>query len=257
MEDIVFWDCNARIGLPAIGGYARCATAADLLAEMDWIGVARALVHHALMLEQSPVVGNAALVQAIAGQPRLVGSWALLPPQTAELPIGDAFFAAMKREGIRALWACPRLHRYRLTHSTMGQLLDEVSERRIPLFVRRDAGGSEPEGTYDLLDALLRDYPELTLVLTGSGSWGEDRFFRPLLERYRRFFLDVSRYELDCGLRELVARYGPERLLFGSNYPETAMGGAYLMVRCAELDLAARRAIAGGNLQRLLQEVQL
>ena len=224
---------------------------------MDWVGVERAMVYHALMRDQSPVVGNAALAQEIAGRERLIGTWAILPPQTQELPAGDAFFAAMRSQGIGALWACPRLHRYRLTRSTFGDFLDAVSERRIPLLLRREVGGDEPGDSYALIEALYGDYPDLTVVLVGNGSWGEDRLFRPLLEAYPRFYLELSRYELDCGLRELVRCYGAQRFLFGSGYPETAMGGAFMLVRCAELDWEDRRAVAGGNLQRLLAEVQL
>ena len=52
----------------------------------------------------------------------------------------------------------------------------------------------------------------------------------------------------------MVARYGAERLLYGSNYPRTSMGGPRLMVAHGDIDEAARRLIAGDNLRRLLQE---
>ena len=257
MEAISVFDCNTSFGSPATGGYLRCATVADLLAEMDRLGVDQALVHHALMRDQSPVVGNAALAESIAGQERLVGTWAILPPQTGELATGQPFFAAMERASVRALWAFPALHRYLLRRMVFGGLLDEVAERRIPLFVHRDAGGPNTQDTWNLVYDLLQEYPDLTLVLAAHGSWGEDRYFRPLLEGFSRFYLDVSRYELDRGLCDLVSKYGCERLLYGSDFPRTAMGGPLLMVRCAELDLEARRAIAGDILRRLLREVQL
>ncbi|MBM3189390.1 MAG: hypothetical protein FJZ90_11790 [Chloroflexi bacterium] len=252
-----YFDCNASIGAPSSGVYRPCMTAEELLAEMDWHGVDQALVYHALMREESPVVGNAVLCESIAGKERLVGAWAILPPQTGELPAGEAFFAAMAAHGVRALWAFPERHRYLLNRVTFGAFLDAVSERRIPLFLPRDSGGPWPSDTWELACRLLSEYPHLTLVMAAHGPWGEDRFFRPLLEQYPRFHLDISRYELDCGLRDLVARYGPERLLYGSNFPHHAMGGPRLMVARAEMDEGARRAIAGGNLRRLLAEVAL
>lgn len=93
--------------------------------------------------------------------------------------------------------------------------------------------------------------------MMAHGPWGEDRYFRPLLESAERFYLDISRYELDCGLRDVVAKYGAERLLYGSNYPRTSMGGARLMAAHGDIDEAARRLIAGDNLRRLLQEEDL
>jgi predicted TIM-barrel fold metal-dependent hydrolase len=257
MPGIAYFDCNVSLGYPAAGVYRPCGTADELLAEMDWVGVDAALVHHTLMREQSPVVGNQALAEAIAGFERLVGSWAILPPQTGELGDAATFLASMTAANVRALWAFPEEHRYLLDRPTFGTFLGEVSARRIPLFLPRHAGGPRPPDTWTLVDRLLHEYPELTLVVAAHGPWGEDRYFRPFLEQYPRFHLDISRYELDCGLRELVGRYGPERLLYGSNFPHNAMGGPRLMVASAEIDDDARRAIAGGNLRRLLAEVDL
>jgi len=254
---ISYFDCNASFGSPAKGVYAPCTTVEELLAEMEWAGVDRALVFHELMRGQSPVVGNPILAESIAPHPQLVGSWAILPPQTSELPPSPDFFSAMKQANVRALWAFPEKHRYILNRATFGRFLDDVSDRRIPLFLPRDAGGPRPPDTWNLIHSLLAEYPDLTLVIAARGPWGEDRYFRPLLERYTNFYMDISRYELDCGLRELVARYGAEHLLYGSNFPITPMGGPRMMVAHTEIDMAARRAIAGDNLRRLLEEVQL
>ena len=256
-ESPSYFDCNASFGAHVAGVYQPCLSADELLAEMDWVGVDQALVHHALMREQSPVVGNAILAESIAGRPRLGGTWAILPPQTGELPQASEFFAAMARANIRALWAFPEEHRYLLDRLTFGSFLDGLSERRIPLLLPRDAGGPRAPDTWNLVYRLLSQYPQLTLVLTGHGPWGEDRYFRPLLEHYPRFYLEISRYELDCGLRELVAKYGSGRLLYGSNFPRFSMGGPRLMLAQAEISVEAKRAIAGDNLRKLLAEVEL
>ncbi len=254
---MLYFDCNASFGRPPAGIWAPCLTPEALLREMDWAGVDRALVYHTLMREHSPAVGNQVLAESIAPFERLVGTWAILPPQTGELLEGDAFFKAMRAANIRALWAFPRRHRDLLSHTTFSGFLQELSARRIPLFLPRDAGGPEPADTWRLVYTLLEQYPDLTLVLAAHGPWGEDRFFRPLLERYPRFFLDLSRYELDQGLPELVAQYGPSHLLYGSNFPYTSMGGPRLALARAPIDEESRRAIAGENLMRLLEEVQL
>jgi predicted TIM-barrel fold metal-dependent hydrolase len=256
-ETISYFDCNASIGAPASGVFQPCLTADELLRELDWVGVERALVHHALMRDQSPAVGNAILAESIRGQPRLVGAWAILPPQTGELLPAPAFFHAMREQNIKALWAFPEEQRYLLRGKVFGAFLQQISDRRIPLFVSRQAAGLRPAESWQLVYDLLDDYPDLTLVVAAHGPWGEDRFFRPLLEQHARFHLDISRYELDCGLCELVHIYGAERLLYGSSFPDRSMGGPRLMVAHAGLEDDARRAIAGANLARLLAEVDL
>lgn len=253
MSSTGFFDCNASIGSPMAGLVKPCVTAADLLAEMDWCGVERALVWHVLMREQSPVLGNRVLTEAIDGQPRLVGTWAILPPQTGELSRGRAFFDELAASNVRALWAFADEHRYLLSRVTFGRFLDEVAGRRIPLLVPRTSSlRTHPSSMWRDIYALLADYPALTLVVAAHGCWGEDRYFRPLLEQYRHLYLDISRYEVDGGLAGLVRTYGAERLLYGSAFPETPMGGARLMLARAMIDDRARRLIAGENLERLL-----
>ncbi len=57
---------------------------------------------------------------------------------------------------------------------------------------------------------------------------------------------------LDGGIEALVADYGPQRILFGSGFPESYMGGMMLALRHAQIPDAAKQAIAAGNLERLL-----
>ncbi len=255
---LTYFDCNVTIGSPMAGLLAPCPSAEALVAELDWCGIDRALVRHVLMREQSPTVGNAALSAAIAGQRRLVGTWAILPPQTDELAAGQAFYDAMRQHGVGALWAFPDEHRYLLNRTTFGGWLDELSARRVPVLLPRSSAlRPHPSSMWSSIYELLADYPELTLVIAAHGCWGEDRYFRPLLARYRNLYLDISRYEADGGLIGLVSRYGPERLLYGSAFPETPMGGARLMLARAAISDDARRLIAAGNLTRLLDEAVL
>lgn len=250
MSQVTYWDCNVEIGFPQTGLVKPCPTVAELLAEMEWVGIENALVHHALMRDQSPVVGNAVLAAEIAGQPRLVGSWAILPPQTAELSPSPLFFQEMAAANVRALWAFPNEHRYILDRLVFGVFLDDVAERRIPLFIKQSVG-------WPVIYNLLAQYPSLTVVAAAQGPWGDDRFFRPLLEHYANFYIDISRYELDCGIRDLVVKYGSKRLLMGSNFPYAPMGGPRMMLAHSDIDEISRDAIANGNLRRLLGKVDL
>jgi predicted TIM-barrel fold metal-dependent hydrolase len=103
----------------------------------------------------------------------------------------------------------------------------------------------------------MAEVPDLTLIITEHGSWGCDRFFRPLLETYERVHLDTTLYFLDGGIEDLVSTYGPGRLLFGSGLPERYPGGMMMYLRHCQIDDEARAAIAGDNLARLLEEVEL
>jgi uncharacterized protein len=250
------FDCNACYGIFSVPPHKRADTVADLLEEMDFCDISQALVHHAAQVDESPEIGNPLLCEQTAPHDRLIPSWAILPFQTGELGDLPGFIAAMRANNVRALWAFPSRHRYLLDGVTFGDLFDEMIARRIPLFVRREEQSGGLAG-WALAAAVLRDFPRLRLVIVGHGSWGEDRLFRPLMCRYEGFHVDTSRYELDGGIAEICRLYGPERLLFGSGFPGTSMGGALLTLLHCDASDEHKAAIAGGNLARLLEEVDL
>jgi len=223
---------------------------------MDYCDVAEALVRHAASSEDCPTVGNPLLCDEIAAHPRLHGTWAILPPQTDELGAPEEFLARMKEHGIPALWTFPDKHRYILTASLFGGLFDLLTEKQIPLFMPISANSGGVSG-WMLADYVLRDFPKLTLIVTNHGSWGQDRYFRGLIESYENFHIDTSRHELDGGIADFCKKYGPDRILYGSNYPFTNMGGPLLALAHADISDSDREAIAGGNLRRLLGRVTL
>jgi predicted TIM-barrel fold metal-dependent hydrolase len=250
-----FFDCNASFGTPMVPPIRYAETAQELLEEMDHYGIDQALVHHARQCDDSPVVGNSMLLDGIEGKDRLHGTLAVLPPQTGELGTPESLLGLMGEKGIRALWAFPAEHRYSLSRTTLGGLYELMTDRRIPLFLNR--GESSGVGGWHLVEKVLSDVPDLTLIVTEHGSWGEDRLFRPLFENYANLYLDISRYELDGGIRDFVGKYGAERLLFGTAFPHWNAGGPILTLMHADIAEKEKETIASGNLERILGRVRL
>jgi predicted TIM-barrel fold metal-dependent hydrolase len=162
----------------------------------------------------------------------------------------------MRSSNVRALWAWPSLHHYLLDTTTFGPLLEEMVSRSVPLFLPQTEQSGGRAG-WALASDLLGAFPRLVLVVTDQSVWGQDRYFRPLLDRYPNLFLETSHYELAHGLSALHKRYGAERLLFGSAFPRRYVGGAVYQLVQSDLPQAAIEAIAGGNLRRLLGGVVL
>jgi len=254
--DLDFFDCNASFGVSPRPPLRYSADAAGLLEEMDFCRIRRALVWHARMKDGSPVDGNPLLAQSIRDADRLVGAWAVLPHQTGEQPPPREFLAHMTANSIRALWSWHRQHRFLLSRSGMGDLLALLEERRIPLLFAVDA---EPDShnNWSHVEALLRDFPQLTLIAIPASNWGQDRCFRPLIETFERLHIGIESWELAGGVADFVNRYGPDRLIFGSGFPRLAMGGCRSMLQHADISDRDKQAIAAGNLDRLLTEAKL
>ena len=247
-----FFDCNAFFGLPMIRPLAPVPTASGLVSAMDRNGVEKALVWHIAQHDDSPQSGNRLLADGIRDQPRLTGCWTILPNQTREFPSLPVFFRQMREARVRALRFFPGSHRFLANAVSMGDWLEALVERRIPLLLslRR---GVEWRDVY----ALLAEFPDLVCVVCDHGCWGEDRMFRPLLERYPNVYVDTAQYLLDGGLEAVVADYGARRVLYGSGFPESYMGGMMMALKHARLPEEAKMAIAGGNLERLLEEAEI
>jgi hypothetical protein len=247
-----FFDCNTYFGLPAVRPLAPIHDAAELLSEMDRCGVDQALTWHIAQHDASPQVGNRLLEDGIRPYPRLSGCWTILPDQAGEFPPVNEFITQMRLARTAALRVFPLTHHHPLNKVAMGSWLSAMTARQIPLFLSVARGAN-----WDIAYHLLGEFPNLVCVICDHGCWGEDRRFRPLIEAYPQVYIDTSQYFLDGGIEDFVARYGPERMLFGSGFPDSYFGGLMLAIARAEIPEDAKEAIAGGNLTRLLGQANL
>ena len=127
---------------------------------------------------------------------------------------------------------------------------DVLVEKRIPLFL-------SPQDGWQYIFDVLKEFPELTVVLTNYGLWGSDRFFFPLIRAYKNVYIDTSDYQVINGINKFCNKFGDERLLFGSNFPMDYFGGPITALMSSDLPVESLEKIASGNLERLISEVRL
>ncbi len=249
-----FFDTNVVLGKPLNdAGYRPAFSAEELLRAMDEQSIAKALVWHVAQLDNFPGEGNQLLADEIAGQERLPGCWTILPPQTGEIITAD-FFGEMKRNRISALRAFPERHRYMLNRLVFGPFLDEAAERRIPLLLSLEKQCISWKDLYQF----LQDFPNLTCILCDIGIWSVDRYTWPLLASYPNLFVETSLLSLqEGGLESSVNKFGAERFLFGTDFPQRYPEAARLQLLHAGVSDTDKKLIASGNLERLLAEVKL
>ena len=91
------------------------------------------------------------------------------------------------------------------------------------------------------------------VVITGTqGSNPLDRYAWPLIDRFASLHLETGTYLVDGIIEEFHRRYGSQRLVFSSGFPDCASGAALLTLARAEIPEPDRAAVAAGNLERLL-----
>jgi hypothetical protein len=244
-KQLVFFDANCAVGPYRTRVFRFARTADELLEEMSFSNIERALVYHTAMRFDHPSVGNELVVSETAGHRQLSPTWALLPSQTGEQAPPEILIPLMRKSGVRALWMFPDEHRYFLDEITWGDQLEAYSERRIPLFIR---------ASLDRIAALLKSFPRLLVVTGSQGANPLDRYAWPLIEKYPTLMFETSGYLVDGGIEEFCKRYSARRLFFGSGFPDNASGAAMLALARADISDAERRSIASENLRRLLEE---
>ena len=257
-------DCSACIGLDSINRVIinhenypvyekvrQAAIAEELLKEMDFCGINEAFVYHQGMIETDPAYGNKLILQETTKAPdRLHPTWTILPPITEEQYLPENLIPKMQEKGIKALRAYPEKNRFFLDRVTMGELLDVLEEKNIPLFL-------SPQDGWKSIFEVLKEFPKLTVILTNYGLWGSDRYFFPLIRAYKNVYIDTSDYQVVNGINAFYNKFGDERLVFGSNFPMDYFGGPITALLVSDLSQESVEKIASGNITRIMSEVRL
>ena len=101
--------------------------------------------------------------------------------------------------------------------------------------------------------ALLQRHTRLPIIAANC-SYRHNRFLYPLWERFDNLYVETSRFLGAGAVEDVVRRFGPERLLFGSNMPQYTGTAAVARLTYADIPREAKEAIASGNLKRLIEE---
>ena len=249
MQDLLLFDANCMIGGRAWRRPREIRDVGELLADLEYHDIHAALVHHAAAAGYSQDYGNRRLLDEIAGHPRLVPQWVLLPHHTHEMAPADELVSEMLALNVRAARLFPRSQGFGTSDAVCGALLAKLQEHRLPLFVDL-AEVSVPEAV-----GLCQRYPHLPVVLCGM-DWSHDRLLYALLPTVPNLVLDTWAFQGHRAYERFVKAFGADRLLFSTGLPERSPGAARMMVVYEQIDEAARRNIGAVNLLRLLADVR-
>jgi hypothetical protein len=255
MEDLAFWDCHAAIGRWTLPPPAGALDPGSLCEELLHAGISGALVHHGLGRDYDPPAGNDALLSELdvpaptPGTPALVPCVTLLPPDTAEFPPLTEYLPALIHQGVRGARLYPKSHNFSLEEWCAGELLSSLERHCLPVSI------DLAETNWSAIHSVCAAHPALPVIVTRV-NYRNERFLYPLWRQHPRLHVEISLFQGHRGLEEVVERYGPERLLFGTGLPFFTAGGPIMMVARADVGDDARGAIAGGNLQRLIEGVR-
>ncbi len=234
-------DANVCVGNHHTGP-SPCQSPAQLLAEMDFHGVRRAVIYHAQGEQISPTDGNTYLEDWLDGAGRLIPQWTVAPVETSMEQIAELH--SQGRVQSTRLHDCQSAG---LPFLPWGydRLLSFLTEARIPLWIPL------MDVEADHLVTTLKAYPELHTVLVGA-HYTHALVVRSLLEASPRAVLELSRYEPIGEVEALVNQFGADRFVYGSWYPRYAMGPILFYLHHTRISDDELALICTGNTDRLL-----
>jgi predicted TIM-barrel fold metal-dependent hydrolase len=257
VEDIPFYDANCQIGRYnfRVEGAPQGALP-ELLSDMQEHGIARRLVYHAMAKEYDVATGNGRLMEELAGGPNLTPCWAVTTWVTGETPAPDVLIAQLRASGIRAVRFFRHSYYVPMGEWSLGALWSALECHRVPLFL--DIGerwATMDPFNPDEVHALCRAHPNLPVILVKHRIRYNRQVYQ-LLEACPNLRLEISGYWHYRAVEEICGRFGPHRLIFGTNWPYMDSSFAIAMVMYAEVPKETKAAVAGNNLKALMEAVR-
>jgi len=248
-----FFDSNCWIGRSNNPGPVYPSTVSELLEQMDYCGIEKAIVSHTLARYSHPLVGNEILLQEISVSNRLQGCFILLPSATGELGSLDEYIENMLKKGVYTARIFPESHNFSLEEWSSALLLGKLEERKIPLFIW------SRETDWDTLYTICKKHPQLPLILErcDAEAFWNARYVFPLLEKCENLFVEVHKSHLYLEIDEIVKRFGAERLIFSTYFPVDDPHASLMLVTDGDFSQREKERIAHKNLEKLIEGVSL
>jgi len=246
----IIFDVNCMVGKSGAPRPDWPAASDETAAELQRVGIDRALAGDYVSLQVDPVDGVEHLARQVGCAPDvLVGCPAAVPHWGGDVPGPKELLDAYLDRGWRAFRIYPRAHYFLFHPVVIGPLLEEAQARRFTVLINAD------QFDWPELIRVLESFGELKLVVCNEG-YRNIRTIIPLLERFSELRFETSWMQQFLMYETIVGRVGPRRLLFGTQFPTFEPGAALTQLLRADLRDEDRRRVLGENLEAMLAEAR-
>jgi hypothetical protein len=195
-------------------------------------------------------------VRSVSGESEELTAFGAVHPFMPDL---EAELDRLANWGVKGVKMMPLLQEVYPDDPRCARLYEALIERKMILVAhagRDPLDRQEVFGTPDRFARTIECYPDLRLVLAHLGGlrmWDDVR--RHLLSAGGNVYFDTAYVSFYMGreeMGELIRDIGPERVIFGSDYPWEKPGKAAEIIKSLELCDAEEQAILSKNAAKLL-----
>ncbi len=266
LADLRLFDLSVLVGRLFQAGARVSLTEDNLLSVLDRHGIAEALITSNLARLHLPhPPGNQWTVEFCRRLgPRVHPVWVLEPPRQPGRARAREAVAELREAGARVVRLLMGPGATAPLLWCWEELLAELETHRLPClldfgsctYFNNSTASVPTDAEVDHLRQLVLAFPDLPVILChASGGLGLPRTVLPLMHRAPNLHLDIT------GIieywRTVVEELGPERVFFATGMPyyDPAIFTGNLLYEPG-LSPAARQAMAGDNLRRLMEAVR-
>lgn len=233
----------------------------DIRRLLDDNDIKKAIITNKFALSYEWKDGNEKLLESgLSGQIKGVFYSFVIAPEAIFSYDFPRFLADAYKDGVRLFRVFPRSHLFYLNDYYMKKIYKVLSKAGFPLMLdlkQLDITGNK-YFDIDVLERVLDENPDMPLILeTTLKQCMFNRYYFPLLERFKNMYLEVSGLLLYDQIEHYVEKFGSERLVFGTGYPDLPVEintGRMILADISETD---KKKIASGNLERIIGGIKI
>jgi hypothetical protein len=215
---------------------------AELLANEDAAGIEYAVV----MPQPTPHPDNQALFETAGKERRAILCCQVNPNDATAI---DDIRRSATEFGMRVLKIMPAIYHLQLLSPLAGTLMTVARELGLVVNIHSGSEISHPLA----IGALCRRFPEVTVLMDHMGyrEWTSDAIEAARDNPNLYLGTTIAAFETSM-IARAIAELGPERVVYGSNWPVVHSDLAVEAIRRAKFGQEAEALILGGNLARIL-----
>jgi predicted TIM-barrel fold metal-dependent hydrolase len=221
----------------------RAAELAELLRNEDAAGIEYAVV----MPSPTPSPDNRALYETAHAERRAILCCQVNPNHDGAL---QDIERSVREFGMRMLKIMPAIYQIHLTRPLAHSLMTTARELGIVVNIHSGSEISHPLQ----IGALCRRFPEVPVIMDHMGyrEWTNDAIEAARDNPNLYLGTTIASFEPST-IERAMSALGPERIIYGSNWPALYSDLAVEAIRRQHVGADAESLILGGNLARLLK----
>lgn len=256
-----FFDINCWISHESIKKNLKEENTEDLFSLLLKNNIKKAIFTNTLSLTYDWDKGNNDLLgfKELGQNKNIFFGFVLTPDAYHQFVFSDYMKNAYKNN-VRIFRIFPKSQLFYLNDYYMQKIFKEMAGAGFPLMLdlkELDITGNKYFAIDDLR-VLLSENKKLPVILeTSLKQCMFNRFHFPLMEEFENLYLEVSGMLLMDQIEHYVEKFGSERLIFGSNFPNTTPEVNTTRIESADIDKGSKENIARKNISRLLDKISL